>query len=224
LEICVIPALSRVMASHPKVTLNLLEGRWREFVQLLLTGQIDIAVLEASVLINDHRLTVQPLPRHRTCFYCRAGHPLAARRSVSIRDLAAFPLIAVPLARSIMPNESIQAFRQTIEPATGDIMSPVTVTSLTAMREIVQRSDGIGFSVSSQIVQDVKVGSLVVLRTSFELPSTGYGVAWLKDRKLSWIAEAFVQTLHHVEVDVARGKVGSVQQRRKSRRHRQARA
>ncbi|HJQ07436.1 MAG TPA: LysR family transcriptional regulator [Nocardioides sp.] len=88
-----LPGLSRALSAElPGVDFSFRgEMLVPDQVEALRTGAIDVALLRPPVL--DGSLAVEPLRRDRLVLALPADHPLAARKQVAARDLAAVDLI-----------------------------------------------------------------------------------------------------------------------------------
>jgi DNA-binding transcriptional LysR family regulator len=206
LEVGVLPALARLTAQHPRLRIRVIEGAWRELPPLLLLGSVDVIVVEASIFGEDHRVQVEPLPQHRGCLVCRKGHPLTRLRRVSIDDLDPYPLAGITMRRTFALQVGQTLRKLDVDPRSGDLTPGIATSSLRAMREIVLRSDAIGIDLLSLVRAGGDPGSLVILPTDFEIPSTGYGIVKLRGRTLSTAAVAFMQILRDVEREQVDGR------------------
>lgn len=202
LGISVLESVARLARSHPGLHIRLIEGEWREFGPRLLRREIEVAVMETSIVVLDPRFQLEALPAHRGCFFARRGHPLAGRSALTLHDVLEYPLVATAIGGRVLQHFRAGTPGLSVDPATGDLMPRISITSIEAMREIVSRTDGVGLCTPLQIADDLRRGRLEVLGTQFEVPGTGYGVAWLRDRTLSPAARAFVATIQSVEAAI----------------------
>lgn len=203
LGISVLESVARLARSHPQLHIRLIEGEWREFGARLLRREVDVAVMETSIVAIDPRFQVEVLPVHPGCFFTRAGHPLAGRKGLTLHQVLEYPLVATAIGGRVLQHFGSGAPGLTVEPATGDLMPRISITSVEAMREIVRRTDGIGMCTPPQIAGELQRGRFAVIDTGFDVPSSGYGVTWLRDRSLSPAARAFIATIQSVEADIA---------------------
>jgi DNA-binding transcriptional LysR family regulator len=222
LELSVIAAVARIAAMHPKLRIRVVEGPWRDFTSKLLAGLVDVAVMEASVLVGDHRVQVEPLPRHQGVLFSRARHPLAGRPRLSMGDLQPYPLVGIPTVREVQSRLGEAGGSLNVDSVTGDVNPHITVTSNACMREIVKRTDGIGLCTRSQIEDDLRTRRLIVLDVDFELPETGYGIVQLRGRSASPAALVFAQVLREVEEELRQSetKAAAMSKTSRSRRRR----
>lgn len=220
LECSVLRAVAQVAGQHPRLRIRVIEGAWRELPGLLLQGSVDLLVMEASVLADDHRLQVEALPRHPGTLLCRAGHPLTHLRRVGVEDLEPYPLVGVPMTRAIGPQIGRARRLMSIDHASGDLTPHIVTTSLHAMREIVLRTDGVAVYPRMPLGDAPDKKRFATLKTDVELPSTGYGIATLRDRKPSPAALAFMQALRDVENELVGGDGASATVRSRQRESR----
>jgi DNA-binding transcriptional LysR family regulator len=221
LDISVIECVVRLASRHPGLQVELREGPWREFGARLLSGELEVAVAELSIVAADPRFRVDALPVHDGCFYCRGGHPLSGRRRVTMPEILQYPLVGTRLPPRLLPLP-LEGRGASLDPVTGDVLPHVTTTSFAAARAIVERTDGIGLAVSAQIGSDVRRGLLAILHTEAEGLRSGYGIVWARDRSLSPGAQAFVSVLEEVEAELAAAS-SRPGPRAPARRHRSSR-
>jgi DNA-binding transcriptional LysR family regulator len=113
-------ALAAFHRAHPGVEISLLEDNSDRLVEAVRLGTVDVALvgtaaapegLEALTIISERLVVVVP-----------DGHPLASRRRVVLRDVAAHPIVCMPpgtglrtvfdgacAARDLRPRIAVQA-------------------------------------------------------------------------------------------------------------------
>jgi DNA-binding transcriptional LysR family regulator len=87
------PLMRRFAARYPGVAINLYDGDALEVRQRVQSQQADFGIGNDSP--RDGELEFVPLLRDRFCVVCNRQHPLARRRAVRLRDLEAFPFVAL---------------------------------------------------------------------------------------------------------------------------------
>jgi len=202
LEISVLPAVARLAVQHPKLRIRIVEGAWRELPGMLLLGSVDVVVIETTTFANDNRANVELLPRHQGYLVCRSGHPLSRLPSVTLADLELYPLVGISMTRDIRQRLGKTIRLLHVDHLTGDVLPHIATTSVRAMSEIIQRTDGVALSLRAPLEADLQAGRLVLLETDIELPSSSYGMATLRGRSLSRAAHVFMQTLREVEEEL----------------------
>lgn len=186
-EICVGAACGRLAWDSPALAIDVRVGDWTFLTELVLRGELDIAIGELTMATEDSRLEVQALPQHMGHFFCRAEHPLARCESVSLADTEAYPLVA-----SALPQR-IQSLRTAIR-----------VDTFRLARDIVLTSNALGIVVSSQIAVELRQRQLVLLPIALPWLHTNYGFIRLKGRTSSPATLAFMRCVLEVEAEIAR--------------------
>ena len=202
LEISVTDAVVRLASRHPLLEIEVHEGSWREFGPKLLSGEVDVAVMESSIVDLDPRFDVEAMQPHKGCFYCRRAHPLGDRARVSLDDILDFPLVGIRLPSRFAPLLTPGRRSFTLDPVTGDVLPRILTTSMAAGRAIVSRTDGIGIAVPRQLEEEVARGRLIILSVDAAFLQTAYGITFPRGRSISPGARAFAATLREVESEI----------------------
>jgi len=203
LDLSVIETVVRLVKQYPRLQIELIEGHWRDFGPRLLNAEVELAVVELSIVAKDPRFHVEPLPAHAGCFYCRSGHPLASRTGVTLADLLEYPVVNVRIAaRTVVPGK-LQPSPFAIDSLTGDMLPSITTTSIATARAIIKRTDGIGIAAPVQLSDDLRRGEVAILDVDARALQSAYGIAYLDGRTLSPGAAAFVSVLKEVEAEMA---------------------
>jgi len=199
-------SVARLIRRHPGLEITVQVDDAESLTRLVLEADVDLGVAELTWTSISDRLNVVKLPRHPASFFCRASHPLAQGRTPTLKDVAAFPLVATPLPERVwhllggtgpgaVPSHRVRdaASRPRIQ-----------VNSFELIRRIVLESDGIGLAASAQIATDLQAGVLVALDLEVPGLESNYGVITLAGRTLSPAAEAFIGILQQTERELAR--------------------
>ncbi|WP_079664581.1 LysR family transcriptional regulator [Streptomyces sp. 3214.6] len=109
-------ALAAFHRAHPGVEISLLEDNSDVLVEKVRTGAVDLALigtataapegLEALTIVSERLVAAVP-----------AGHPLAKRRRVTLRDLAAHPLVCMPPGTGLRTVFDRACAAQSLRPA-----------------------------------------------------------------------------------------------------------
>jgi LysR family transcriptional regulator, nitrogen assimilation regulatory protein len=98
-----VPLTLRIQNQFPAVKLRFVEGFAPTLHDMLLHGEIDLAVLNGSVRSAD--LVMEPLLREQMCVIGPARDARLATQSLQITDLVGMPLIMTGLAKSGVRRE-----------------------------------------------------------------------------------------------------------------------
>ena len=221
LDLSVIETVIRLATQYPRLQFEIIEGHWRDFGARLLNAEVELAVVELSIVSKDPRFQVEPLPAHPGCFYGRSAHPLVGRKGVTLAELLEYPLVNVRIASRTVEPGKLQPSPFAIDALTGDMLPNITTTSIATARAIIKRTNGIGLAAPVQLAEDLRLGTVAIIDAGAGVLQTSYGIAWLRGKLLSPGAQAFVSQLKAVEAEMQTNtNQGNKPARASGRRHR----
>jgi DNA-binding transcriptional LysR family regulator len=200
-EFSVAAALGEMVRRHPGIRCRTTLANWRTVVKLVLSGEVDLGAGEISTVRDHADLQVEPVGQHRIILYCRAGHPLLARRRLSHADLGEFPMAmprTPPRARNVLPP----GFR--MDPETADMIPAIEIEELSSARAVVLASNALSAAAPIQIESSLRQGELCVLPFWQPGMTLDYGFMHIRDRMLSPAASMFMDIVRELEVDRTR--------------------
>lgn len=186
-------AVARFIGRYPKARVQFQVQDWQSLGKRLLREEFEFFVADTRQFEADPDYRTQRLRPRKWHFCCRAGHPLAQRRSVSAAQLMSYPL-AVTMRP---PN-----LRKVIVDLSGrpDFVPNVECENSHSLLGIVLRSDAIGIvGVQSDAFQQAR-GELVYLTIDgladdLEERYTRYGIVSRAGYRLSPLAEAMIEQI-----------------------------
>jgi DNA-binding transcriptional LysR family regulator len=192
-------AVAELLKAHPGLQIQLQMRHWREVERVVRARQVDMGYGEIGHLRDAPGLRVEPVGQHEVLFFCRAGHPMLARDSVTAEDLDAYPMASPPI-----PSRVAHLFprNRRVDEASGDLFPPVLVEDLTAIRTIVVRTDAFGMASPLQIASWLRSGELAVVPLRAPWMRLDYGFISLEARSLSPAAEAFMALARDIDREV----------------------
>ena len=156
-------AIAAVLHRHPQLHIKSLESPFEELTANLLSGRIDF-IVGAQRTGHEDAFISHPLFQDKAALVARAGHPLASRSQLSLRDLEGFPWV---LSRAGKPlRESLVQFylQRNVTPP----VPAVETGDLALLRGLLVSSDMLTVLSAHQLHHEVRTGQLVVL--PFEMP------------------------------------------------------
>lgn len=93
--------LVHMATDHPRVQVGITRGPVGLQLVELRAGRLDALVADARSIAPAPDLLAEPIGALRTCFACRAGHPLAGQEAVTLEQLLAYPVAAAPLSDEV---------------------------------------------------------------------------------------------------------------------------
>lgn len=85
-------AITAMKAAEPGISIVLRELDWWKLSDAVQSGEFELALGELSEAVKNPELNYDPFPEREGVFIVNARHALAARRSVTLEDIARFPL------------------------------------------------------------------------------------------------------------------------------------
>lgn len=203
------PALSNLVALHPKLRYEVEVQSWSVLRDRLLNRRIDLHVGAPPEIYGDDVSRVEfPLPP--LAYFCRAGHPLAAGKRVLPEDALAYPRIGIEA-----PPAWTRMYAQVygLEPDSDEALHFRFAKSndWETLKTIVRRTDSISAGPRGVIEEELNAGVLVELNLTLPDLDLVAAVAYLRDRVLPPAAEALIEEIRRITSGnpVASGASGS---------------
>jgi len=192
-------ALAELSKVHPGLQLRVQLRNWRDVERVVRDREADIGLGEISQLTDAPGLRVEPVGHHELVFFCRAGHPLLAQDTISAEDLDRYPFAGVPI-----PPRVAHLFPRNchVDEATGDLIPPILVEDLSAVRTLVANSDAFGSATPVQVEPWLRSGELAVVPFRASWLRLNYGFIFIASRSLSPAAEAFTELVRRIEQEI----------------------
>lgn len=177
--------LDRFERVFPGIELSIVEDR-RGFIEhLLINGELDVAVMNVSV-VDKQAIETRTLLRAPWRVWLATNHPLVQKEAVELADLQAERFLS-------LKNDELEAVTQQVYRQAGFPPIAIRTDSIEAMRSLV--AVGIGVAVLPNLMyrpwslEGDRLESRPLLE---ELPRLEIGVAWRKGSNLSEAARQFL--------------------------------
>ena len=148
-------AIARFTRAYPRAVVEVVEGSWRELMEPLRDGRLDVAV-GAMRDTQPEGIDQHPLFRDRLHIIARAGHPLAGPRMPDAAQLAAYPWIVS------QPGTPLRTHWDMLFPGRRPL-SPVECGSVMVIRGILRESDHLTILSYDQVALEVEAGVLATV-------------------------------------------------------------
>lgn len=188
-----IPALLvSVRREFPGINIRVEVNNWKLLLARLREEDIEFFVADISDLPVDPGLAIRPLRLEPGSFYVRAGHPLAARRSVGFKEVWVHGLLSIRLPPRVL---ALLAAKLDLSPPQA-LKLALECDDVGVLKAIALGSDSVLLGPDVAVAQDVAEGRLVPL-TVEGLPPAGaeMGVVSLWGRTPSPMAELIIRRL-----------------------------
>jgi DNA-binding transcriptional LysR family regulator len=197
------PAMARLLAQRPKITVAMRVAGWREVAHQVVTREVDLGLAELSGVQDDEQLVTEPVGQHQGRVFCRPGHPILASGCVTLPELLAFPWMASrfpPRIASSLPRALGCA--GTIDAYTGDFVPAIRIDVPMQIAELLAGCDALAFSSLALMERDLEAGRVAVVATGNLAFRASYGFIYLKDRSLTPAALAYMEEVRAVEAEI----------------------
>jgi DNA-binding transcriptional LysR family regulator len=170
---------------YPTVGVNVRRLESAGVLECVIDHSVDFGVV--SLPVNDKRLTVVPIHRDELVVICAPGHDLARRKSVTVEEIAPYPLLVPKFGKT----------REAIEDMFGQHnLTPnisMELDSSELLKHFAAADVGVGFIARSNAREDVKSKLLVALSLADAQIKRDLALVFRKDKALSRAALAFIE-------------------------------
>jgi len=189
------PAVGLFSKRYPGIDIEISVDDWRKLPYRLLKENLDFLLMETSQLDTSRDYDVIQLNRHAGFFFCRHGHPLLKKSSLTVGDLSLFPLIFTAFPRRLL--NAISNFFSSGEDKSAPTrkLQNIICNDLATMKTTISNSESIGIGTYGTLATELEAGLFVVL--PFRIPGlrTDYDIVKRKSLSLSPAASDLIDLL-----------------------------
>lgn len=190
-------ALLHFMQDYPRIQARFEVNNWENLSRSLGRDEIEFFIADIRHFESDPSVQTQPLRPRAGLFFCRPGHPLLAKESLSTNDLFDYPLAAtrIPMGvRKVLANLSGKT----------SFDSHLECEHFALLEQLVRRSDAIGIATREAIDEPLHRGELVQLYlrnlpTNLDSLSARCGIVTRTGFRLSPAAKAMIELLKRLD-------------------------
>lgn len=182
-------AIARFTAEYPRVRIDVVEGSWRELIEPLLDGVLDLTV--GALRQQPPRGVVQQsLLVDRLAVIARADHPLTREPAPGLDRLAAYPWI-VGQAGTPLRGHWEALFAGSALPE-----APIECGSVMVIREVLRQSDFLTLLSPDQIALESATGILATIGPPLPHSSRTIGISTRDGWRPTRAQTRFLEILH----------------------------
>jgi LysR family transcriptional regulator, low CO2-responsive transcriptional regulator len=169
---------------YPTVGVNVRRLESNGVLECVIDHSVDFGVV--SLPVTDKRLTVVPIHRDELVVICAPGHDLAKCKSVTVEQVAQYPLLMPKFGKT---REAIEdAFAQRgLTPSVS-----MELDSSELLKRFAAADVGVGFVARSNVQEETKLKSLVALHLTDVQIKRDLALVFRKDKALSRAALEFI--------------------------------
>lgn len=174
---------------YPNVSVSIKRSDYAKILESIIENAVDFGVV--SLPVNDNRLEAQMIHRDHLVAITAPKHPLAARKTITVAELAAFPLVVPKLGHT---RDALDAlfYDHHVKPHLA-----MELDSSELLKRFVAAGVGIGFIARSNIEEDIRAKALVALTLADVHIRRDLALVFRKDKSLSRAARAFMDIALH---------------------------
>lgn len=184
--------LSGFHHQHPNVKVELLDSQWDRCLQMLISGQAELALTANSLSMAE--ISSEFLFSDKFYLICHKNHPLADKEAIELKDLISHDMIG------FTKGTSIRLYVDRLIDILG-IQYTLEVSQLTTMMGLVSSNFGIGLVPALTLFQFQHKNICIKNVNDITLERSIYLIKH-KDRELSVPAENFYQ---HIKNNIFKG-------------------
>lgn len=183
-------AVAGMVAAEPGFVVDIVDGAWRELVDPLRDGGLDIMVgaLRGEMPAD---LVERPLLEDRLMVVGRKGHPLSSETSPDIAALAAYPWI---IGR---PGSPLRLLWQAMFADGARPSAPVECGSVTAIRGLLRQSDLLTLLSRDQVALEIEAGVLAPIGLPLSPTTRTIGITTRADWRPTPSQSRFLSLIDH---------------------------
>lgn len=172
---------------YPRVSVSIARNERSRTLEAVMAQEVDFGVTAQPV--NDPRLTIVPVHQDEMVVITPTGHPLAAKRSTQLAQVAAFPLILPKQGRTRDAIDQLFSARQLKPEISMELESSELIKRFTAA------GVGVGILARSNTAAEFAAGLLGVVELEDVRIARDLVLVYRKDKSLSRAAQAFIEIM-----------------------------
>ncbi len=169
---------------YPNVAVSIKRSDYAKILESILENAVDFGVV--SLPVNDNRLEAQMIHRDHLVAITAPKHPLAAKKTVTVPEVAAYPLVVPKLGHT---RDALDAlfYDHRVKPNLA-----MELDSSELLKRFVAAGVGVGFIARSNIEDDIRAKALVAIALADLEIRRDLALVFRKDKSLSRAARAFM--------------------------------
>jgi DNA-binding transcriptional LysR family regulator len=170
---------------YPGVSVSIKRADYARILESILENAVDFGVV--SLPVNDNRLQAELIHRDELVVITPPGHPLAAKKNLTVAEVAAFPLV-VPKAGHTRDALDTLFYDRKLKPKLA-----MELDSSELLKRFVAADVGVGFIARSNIEEDIRAKALAAIPLADAQVRRDLALVFRKDKSLSRAAKAFME-------------------------------
>jgi len=184
-------AIARFTREYPRMRIDVVEGSWRELIDPLLDGVLDLTI--GALREHSPRGATQvPLLVDQLVVIARAGHPLAREAAPTLAQLADYPWIVGQAGTPLRGHWEALFAGHSLPPA------PIECGSVMVIREVLRESDFLTLLSPDQVALEAATGVLTTIGPLLPQSSRTIGITLRESWRPTAAQARFLELLRAV--------------------------
>jgi LysR family transcriptional regulator, low CO2-responsive transcriptional regulator len=169
---------------YPNVSVSIKRADYAKILESVIENAVDFGVV--SLPVNDNRLEAQLIHRDYLVVITAPRHPLAARKTVTVAEVASYPLVLPKVGHT---RDALDAlfYDHHVKPNLT-----MELDSSELLKRFVAAGVGVGFIARSNIEEDIRAKALVAINLTDVQINRDLALVSRKEKSLSRAARAFM--------------------------------
>jgi LysR family transcriptional regulator, low CO2-responsive transcriptional regulator len=169
---------------YPNVSVSIKRSDYARILDSILENAVDFGFV--SLPVNDNRLEAQMIHRDLLVAITAPKHPLAAKKSITVAEIGAYPLVLPKLGHTRDALDRL-FYDHHMKPNVA-----MELDSSELLKRFVAAGVGVGFIARSNIEEDIRAKALVAVTLADVQIRRDLALVSRKDKSLSRAARAFM--------------------------------
>lgn len=203
------PAVGRLLARYPQLRVTVHVDNFAQFPERLRHRELDFFIADITAIKADAEFEIVAVPPQAAVWFCRPGHPLAGRRSVSLSEMFSYPIV-LPMQTTWLAAWFAEHYPARAQTRRGPFCPALTCSHFSTLKAVVENSDAISGATPAALTNDFREKRFVPLPLNAPKLYTNPGIVSLKGRGLSPAALALIAEIKEQMAELARPASESV--------------
>lgn len=209
------PAVGRLLDRHPRLCVTVQVDNFGQFPERLRERKLDFFIADVSAIESDPDFEIRTIPPQAGIWFCRPGHPLAGKRSVSLREFFSYPIV-LPMLPAWL--DAWFAKHQPKGRRAEPFRPALLCSHFSTLKAVVRHSDAISGAIPAALSQDLREARFVPLALSAPEVRARPGIVWMRGRSLTPPAIALISEIERLAAEAGHGAPVPASQRSRRRR------
>lgn len=197
------PAVGRLLTRYPQLRITVHVDNFAQFPERLRHRELDFFIADVTAIKSDVAFEIAAVPPQEGVWFCRPGHPLAGRRSVSLEEMFSYPLV-LPKQPTWLAAWFVENYPAQAKGRGGQFHPALTCSHFSTLKAVVQTSDAISGAIPAALANDFREGRFVPLLLDAPKLYSNPGIVSLKGRSLSPATLALIAEIEQLVAELAR--------------------